>query len=95
MPIDPAYLLVFGTRTFSDWHWAERVRKCPHQPFPPEFEKHGTPAAFHARNREMVEFVAAKPDGFAVCFWDGVSPGTKSTIGLCGKHHVPLKKVLY
>ena len=132
---DPAYVLVFGTRTFADFpllcarlgaytadlgplvvvhgewrtipyddpravgadllamRWAETVRRCPHQPFPPEFEKHGRPAAFHVRNRDMVLFVAGRDNGFAVAFWDGESRGTASTIELCKRHHVPLKVV--
>lgn len=63
--------------------------------FHPDPDRHGSPACFHIRNREMVEYVAAKYRGFAVCFWDGVSKGTKETIELCRKHKIPLKVVRY
>jgi hypothetical protein len=62
--------------------------------FQPDF-KLGSPACFHVRNREMVEFVASVKEGYAVCFWDGDSPGTWSVIQLCRNHGVPLKKVIY
>jgi hypothetical protein len=63
--------------------------------FAPDFEAHGTPAAFHVRNREMVSYVAARRPAFAVAFYNGRSPGTKSTIALCKKHGVNLKIVRY
>lgn len=74
--------------------WAHHLHH-PVLQFPPEFHKHGTPAAFHIRNREMVEYVAERREGFAVGFWDGKSTGTKSVRELLRKHNIPTKMVRY
>lgn len=76
--------------------WASE-RKFPYRQFPPEFEKYPKNAqsgAFHARNREMVEFIAAQ-GGFAVVFWDCESPGTDSVINLLKKHGVEYRLVKF
>jgi hypothetical protein len=53
------------------------------------------PAAFHIRNREMVEYAKAGRRAFAVFFWDGKSPGTKEMIGLCKKAKIQNVVVRY
>lgn len=74
----------------------------PVQQFPPPFgdfpdSRAGRAGAFHARNREMVEYVAGltKVDTAAVAFWDGDSSGTESVIELVKKHKILLKVVRY
>lgn len=79
--------------------WAYQVRRCGVRRFPPPFADHpnthaGRSAAFHARNREMVLYVAAA-GGSAVGFWDGTSPGSRSVIDLLKKHRVQHRVVRY
>lgn len=77
--------------------WAAE-RKFTVKRFPPPFEdftKANRVGAFHARNREMVTFVAGVRHGFAVGFWDGTSPGTASVIELLVKHKVKHRVVRY
>lgn len=75
--------------------WAAR-RRFTVRRFPPDFAAAGRNrnAAFHARNREMVEHVAAV-GGRAVVFWNGTSPGTASVIELLKKHQVKRKVFLF
>lgn len=63
--------------------------------FHPDFEKYKSPAAFHVRNRELVDFVSGRRPCYAVAFWDGKSAGTKSVIELCRKAKIQLKVVRY
>lgn len=48
--------------------------------FHPDPDRHGTPACFHVRNRELAAYCT-----HAVFFWDGTSPGTKGCIDLALK----------
>lgn len=73
--------------------WAD-LRHWTRMRFPPDFAAHGKPAAFHVRNREMIEYTALN-NGFAIGFWDGRSPGTKSVIDLLKKHKVTNHIVTY
>lgn len=72
-------------------------RRFGYKRFPPEFEKFpgSKVGAFHARNREMVHFIAGLDEGFAVLFWDGESPGTRSVIELLREYDVQHKVVRY
>ena len=49
--------------------------------YPADWSRYGNRAGY-LRNEEMV-----KAADMVVAFWDGESPGTKLTIGLCMKHH--------
>lgn len=49
--------------------------------YPADWDRYGKRAGY-LRNEEMV-----KAADLVIAFWDGESPGTKLTIGLCMKHH--------
>lgn len=77
--------------------WAAE-RGFPVKRFPPPFQDFPGKqrnAAFHVRNKEMVEYVAGLEEGFGVVFWDGTSPGTASVIELLRKYRVNHKIVRY
>jgi hypothetical protein len=80
-------------------HWAE-LNRFSYKQFPPPFDQFpgkNRNAAFHVRNREMVEYVASKPPDLrgAVLFWDGESDGTSEVRDLLKKHNVRTKTVYY
>lgn len=53
----------------------------PFDPEEPPYREMGSPAKFHARNSDMVEY-AREHDGPVIAFWNGnpVRSGTKSTL---------------
>lgn len=57
--------------------------------FYPDWEAHGKRAGF-IRN----EYIIKEGDG-VIAFWDGISPGTKSSIDLCKKYNKPIKIIKY
>lgn len=83
--------------TGADYHgeqWAYS-RKHTVMRFPPDFDRYKSPECFYVRNRGMVEFAVQRRPAFAVGFWDGKSPGSKSIIDLCRKAGVKLRVVRY
>lgn len=87
-PTGPKEYLWIGADYFVEmWAYARKLTVRIHHP---DFEKHGSPAALHVRNREMIEEASA-----LVSFWDGKSPGTKSVIEMAQKKNIPVKIVRY
>jgi hypothetical protein len=82
-----SYLYV-GADYFAEmWAYARKLTVRIHRP---DFDTHGSPAALHIRNREMVEEATV-----LVAFWNGKSPGTKSVIEMARKKKIPVKIVRY
>jgi len=64
-----------------------KLRDIPIQVFPADWDTHGR-AAGPIRNRQIV-----KASDLIVAFWDGKSPGTRSTKGLTEKAGKPFLHV--
>lgn len=82
---------LLGERWAAERRFTVKRFQPPFELFPGK-QRNG---AFHARNKEMVEYVAGLEEGCAVLFWDGTSPGTASVIELLRKHRVNHKIVRY
>ena len=67
--------------------YAEK-KSIPFTEILPEYHKYGKRAPL-LRNMDIVHSA-----DMVVAFWDGVSRGTKFTIGVCREENVPLKVVL-
>ena len=84
-------LIVSGNAAGAD-KLSERYAKehnIPTMIFPAEWGIYGKSAGFR-RNLDIVR----NSDG-VICFWDGVSRGTKLTIDLCKKNHKPVKIIYF
>ena len=57
--------------------------------FPADWNTHGKSAGYK-RNKQMAEYAT-----HCVCFWDGLSRGTKHMIDLCEHYSLPLKVYSY
>lgn len=57
--------------------------------FKPDWNKFGKRAGF-IRNQDIV-----KNSQIVIAFWDGKSPGTRSSIDLCERHKIPVKIIYY
>jgi len=67
-----------GSQRFSPDEGAQDIADAwgyETDPHPANVDKHGSPAAFHIRNREMAATLDPARD-IACGFWDGVSRGT-------------------
>jgi hypothetical protein len=63
--------------------------------FHPDLEKHKSPAAFHIRNKEMIDFARQRRPCYFVAFHDGRSSGTASMIQLAKKYDFTRKVVRF
>lgn len=83
--------IVSGTANGAD-KLGERYAKennYPVKQFPADWDAYGK-AAGYKRNKQMAEYAT-----HCVCFWDGVSKGTKSMIELAKQHKLILRVINY
>lgn len=83
--------IVSGTARGADKfgeQWAKENNKLIHE-FKPDWDRLGKSAGYK-RNEDMAKFADA-----SICFWDGVSKGTKHMIDLSRKYKLKLKIVKY
>lgn len=83
--------IVSGTAKGADQmgeRWAHENNKVIHY-FKPDWEGLGKSAGYR-RNEDMAKFADA-----AICFWDGISKGTKHMIDLATKHKLKIKIIKY
>jgi hypothetical protein len=81
----------------ADWfaeQWAYS-RMCPVQLFHPDTARIRPPACYHARNREMVDYLRDCAEVYMVAFWDGRSPGTRSVLELCHRAKILTRIIRY
>ena len=81
-------LIITGMANGPDiWaYWFAQRYGIPCECYPAKWNEHGKRAGY-VRNKEMIE---SKPN-FVAAFWDGKSNGTKHTIDLAQKYHIPIE----
>lgn len=62
--------------------------------FLPNWNKHGKSAS-PIRNKEMVDYINENNDKLCICFWDGISKGTKNMIDTSSKLDIPTYIIKY
>lgn len=76
-----------GADTLGEEYAKEKGYKIAY--FPAKWDIYGKRAGY-IRNEEMANYADA-----CVCFWDGVSRGTKHMINLAKKHNIKLRVINY
>lgn len=74
-----------------------REKQCPMSVvrFHPDKEKHGSPACYFIRNRDMAEYASQRKPGYCIAFWDGESTGTADMIKQAKKHGLKIRIIRF